>query len=187
MAGPRAGHPRRAVGRCRAPSTKSPVIASAAKQSIVRRVGPMDCFVAARLAMTVERATTARAPTVLGSGHAQADPPRCRRPRGRLRRPLVEESTGSPCDALEKRFVAVNTHGQAPRDPDFDALRRGFLGSLQGFSSGRLRDRVCAAAASEPRGRPRLHARILALVPARRRRHQAACVMTATAAAESRL
>src|SRR5258706_7888692 len=50
--------------------------------------------------------------------------------------PLVAESTGSPCDALEKRFVAVNTHGQAPRDPDFDALRRGFLGSLQGFSSG---------------------------------------------------
>ena len=50
--------------------------------------------------------------------------------------PLIEESTGSPCDALEKRYVAVNTPGQSTRDPDFDALRRAFLGSLQGFSSG---------------------------------------------------
>ena len=50
--------------------------------------------------------------------------------------PLVAESTGSPCDALEKRVVAVNTPGPAPKDADFDALRRAFLSSLQGFSSG---------------------------------------------------
>jgi hypothetical protein len=52
--------------------------------------------------------------------------------------PLVSESAGTTCNALEKRFIAVSfpARGTSNPDPDLAALGRAFLGGLQNFSKG---------------------------------------------------
>ena len=50
--------------------------------------------------------------------------------------PLVNESSSTPCNALERRFVAQATRDGATGDPDIAALGGAFLGSLQTVSNG---------------------------------------------------
>jgi hypothetical protein len=50
--------------------------------------------------------------------------------------PLVNESADTPCNALEKRFVAQATRPQPGDDPGATSFGRAVLGGLQGFTKG---------------------------------------------------
>src|SRR5262249_48569504 len=52
--------------------------------------------------------------------------------------PLAAESSGTTCDAFEKRFVAVNApaRGNSGTAQDAADLARSFMGALQGVSKG---------------------------------------------------